>query len=100
MTSIVTPSEELRRIAGLARTGRLDEAADAVAADPRDPTACYAQVTEAVYTRSAGRWRRYEKHLEPVLDILRPWVDRFGYSLDDDRVPAWDGAPGVVVDPV
>lgn len=63
-------------------------------------TASYAQVTEAVYTRSAGRWRRYEKHLEPVLDILRPWVDRFGYSLDDDRVPAWDGAPGVVVDPV
>ncbi|MFK4871342.1 sulfotransferase [Novosphingobium sp. ZW T3_23] len=63
-------------------------------------TASYAQVTEAVYTRSAGRWRRYEKHLEPVLEILRPWVDRFGYSLDDDRVPAWDGTPGVVVDPV
>jgi Flp pilus assembly protein TadD len=52
-------------------------------------TASYAQVTEAVYTRAAGRWRRYEKHLEPVLDTLRPWVERFGYSLDDDRVPGF-----------
>ncbi|MBO9516949.1 MAG: sulfotransferase [Porphyrobacter sp.] len=52
-------------------------------------TASYAQVTEAVYTRAAGRWRRYEKHLEPVLEILRPWAERFGYSLDDDRVPGF-----------
>ncbi len=63
-------------------------------------TASYAQVTEAVYTRAAGRWRRYEKHLEPVLEILRPWAERFGYSLDDDRMPAWGGPPGLAIDPV
>ncbi|TCU61840.1 tetratricopeptide repeat protein [Novosphingobium sp. PhB57] len=63
-------------------------------------TASYAQVTEAIYTRAAGRWRRYEKHLEPVLDILRPWVERFGYSLEDDRVPAWGGPPDLDIDPV
>ena len=61
-------------------------------------TASYAQVTEAVYTRSAGRWRRYEKHLEPVLDILRPWVERFGYSLEDDRVPVSSETSGIVAD--
>lgn len=63
-------------------------------------TASYSQVTEAIYTRAAGRWRRYERHLAPVLDVLRPWVDRFGYSLDDDRVPEWESPPGRVVDPV
>jgi Flp pilus assembly protein TadD len=44
-------------------------------------TASYAQVTEPVYARAAGRWRRYERQLRPVLPILAPWVERFGYSL-------------------
>ena len=55
-------------------------------------TASYAQVTEPVYTRSAGRWKRYEQHLAPVLPVLAPWVERFGYSLDDGRIPAWPEA--------
>ena len=44
-------------------------------------TASYAQVTEQIYTRSAGKWRNYRKHLEPVLPILAPWVEKFGYEL-------------------
>ncbi|OYY66711.1 tetratricopeptide repeat-containing sulfotransferase family protein [Sphingomonas sp. 28-62-11] len=44
-------------------------------------TASYAQVTEPIYKRAAGRWERYRQHLEPVLPILQPWVDRFGYTL-------------------
>lgn len=46
-------------------------------------TASYAQVHEPLYTRAAGRWTRYAEQLEPVRDILEPWVERFGYSLDD-----------------
>ncbi|WP_395331653.1 sulfotransferase [Novosphingobium sp. BL-8H] len=57
-------------------------------------TASYAQVTEAVYTRAAGRWRRYERHLAPVFATLKPWAEGFGYSLDDDRVPSWSEPPG------
>jgi len=45
-------------------------------------TASYAQVVEPIYQRSAGRWQSYRKHLEPVFPILRPWVEKFGYSLD------------------
>lgn len=45
-------------------------------------TPSYAQVTEQVYTRASGRWTRYRPQLEPVLPILAPWVERFGYSLD------------------
>jgi tetratricopeptide (TPR) repeat protein len=44
-------------------------------------TASYAQVVEPIYTRSAGRWQNYRKHLEPVLPILEPWVRKLGYSL-------------------
>lgn len=55
-------------------------------------TASYAQVTEPVYKRASGRWRRYEKHLAPIFDKLQPWVERFGYSLVDDRIPDWPAA--------
>jgi tetratricopeptide (TPR) repeat protein len=47
----------------------------------RIKTASYAQVVQPIYTRSAGRWRNYRKHLEPVLPALQPWIDKFGYSL-------------------
>ena len=43
-------------------------------------TASYAQVTEPIYTRAAGRWERYRRHLEPVLPVLAPWIERFGYT--------------------
>lgn len=44
-------------------------------------TASYAQVTEPIYRRSVGRWERYRTHLEPVLPVLRPWAEKFGYSI-------------------
>lgn len=37
------------------------------------------QVREGLYTGAAGQWRRYERELAPVLPILQPWVERFGY---------------------
>ena len=46
----------------------------------RIKTASYAQVVEPIYTRSAGRWEKYRKHLEPVLTVLKPWIEKFGYS--------------------
>lgn len=44
-------------------------------------SASYAQVTEPIYGRAAGRWVRYRRHVEPVLPLLEPWVERLGYSL-------------------
>lgn len=55
-------------------------------------TASYAQVSEPIYTRSAGRWERYREHLEPVLPILAPWVERLGY-------PPIDAAPAPALSP-
>ena len=44
-------------------------------------TASYAQVTEPLYRRSVGRWQRYRKYLEPVIPVLRPWAEKFGYLI-------------------
>lgn len=44
-------------------------------------TASYAQVTERLYQRASGRWERYRAQLEPVLPILSPWAETFGYEV-------------------
>ncbi|MET0377250.1 MAG: sulfotransferase, partial [Rhizorhabdus sp.] len=44
-------------------------------------TASYSQVTEPIYTRSAGRWERYRTHMESILPILRPWAEKMGYAI-------------------
>lgn len=44
-------------------------------------TPSYRQVTEKIYTRASGRWLRYQKHMKPVLDILAPHAERYGYSV-------------------
>ena len=43
-------------------------------------TPSYDQVTEPLSRRPSGRWRRYERQLEPVLPILLPWAKRLGYD--------------------
>lgn len=46
----------------------------------RIDTPSYHQVTEAIYTRARYRWLRYEPQLSPVLEILQPWIRKFGYD--------------------
>jgi len=43
-------------------------------------TPSYAQVTEGIYARAKGRWERYREQLQPIMPILAPWVERFGYE--------------------
>jgi tetratricopeptide (TPR) repeat protein len=40
----------------------------------------YADVTQPVYKRACGRWRNYQKYLEPHLAELEPFVKAFGYD--------------------
>jgi tetratricopeptide (TPR) repeat protein len=40
----------------------------------------YADVTQPVYNRARGRWRHYQKYLEPHLENLEPFVKAFGYE--------------------
>jgi len=47
----------------------------------RARTASYAQVTEKVYTRSVHRYKNYQKWLEPIIPVLEPYIERYGYTV-------------------
>jgi len=44
-------------------------------------TASYAQVSERLYQRSRYRYLNYLQHLQPVVPILQPVIDRLGYTV-------------------
>lgn len=44
----------------------------------RSPT--YAAVAQPIYKTAKGRWRNYEKYLEPHLAQLEPFIKAFGYE--------------------
>lgn len=44
-------------------------------------TPSYHQVIRPVYSDAINRWRRYQRHFGAALDLLRPYVERFGYTL-------------------
>ncbi len=43
-------------------------------------TPSYERVVAPIDRKSVARWRNYEKHLGAALDILRPYVEAFGYE--------------------
>jgi tetratricopeptide (TPR) repeat protein len=40
----------------------------------------YEAVSRPLYTSAIGRWRHYQKYLEPCLEALEPFVSAFGYA--------------------
>jgi tetratricopeptide (TPR) repeat protein len=50
-------------------------------ADRKPPTSpTYHDVRKPLYSRSVGRWRRYEKYLAPALPALEAYCKAFGYD--------------------
>jgi len=47
---------------------------------PQTPS--YAQVTERLHDRSRHRYRNYLRHLEPIIPIVQPVMNRLGYTLE------------------
>ncbi|HET7649486.1 MAG TPA: sulfotransferase [Gammaproteobacteria bacterium] len=43
-------------------------------------TPSYHQVVQPLYSDAMERWRRYRAYFEPVLPLLRPYIERFGYT--------------------
>jgi hypothetical protein len=62
-------SESMRGFAEAARTR-----------DIRTPSA--PQVRRGLYEDAVGQWRRYAAEMTPVMDVLKPWVERFGYPVE------------------
>ena len=42
-------------------------------------TPSYSQVVQPLYKQASGRWTNYRKQMEPVLPVLQPWIEAFGY---------------------
>jgi len=40
----------------------------------------YEAVAEPIYTRAIGRWKNYERLLEPAMQTLEPFIREFGYN--------------------
>jgi tetratricopeptide (TPR) repeat protein len=58
-----------------------DFAARAKSQDARSLTPSYDQVSEPIYNRSVDRWKRYARHIEPMVDIIKSHVKTLGYDL-------------------
>jgi Tfp pilus assembly protein PilF len=56
----------------------LDFAAKARSRGISTPSA--AQVARGLNREGQGAWRRYREQMAPVLPLLEPWADRFGYA--------------------
>ena len=61
--------EGMRDFAAKARTRSID-------------TPSAAQVARGLNREGIGTWRRYRAQLEPVLPMLQPWVETFGYPAE------------------
>jgi tetratricopeptide (TPR) repeat protein len=42
-------------------------------------TPSYSQIIQPLYKQASGRWSNYRKQMEPVLPVLKPWIEAFGY---------------------
>ena len=42
-------------------------------------TPSYRQVSEPIYKTSLYRWKHYQRYFKPLLPVLQPYIDRFGY---------------------
>jgi tetratricopeptide (TPR) repeat protein len=73
---------EMRRICDFLGIGWDDSMRDfATHARGRDiKTPSAQQVVRGLNREGAGQWRRFQVQLAPILPILAPWVERFGYK--------------------
>ena len=46
-------------------------------------TPSYSDIAQPVYTRASGRWRNYKSQLQPVMGLLQPYIEAFGYDSDN-----------------
>jgi hypothetical protein len=37
-------------------------------------------VAQPIYSNAIGKWKNYSQHLEPVLPLLKPYIEQFEYA--------------------
>jgi tetratricopeptide (TPR) repeat protein len=60
-------------------------------------TPSYSQVIEPVNRKAVDRWRAYERHFIPILPMVAPYLERWGYNAPPGATPAGlvSGAAGL-----
>ena len=66
------PDSNVREILGFVGLEWSDACLNFHSSDRVVRTASYDQVRQPLYTKSAGRWKNYEKHLGPLIKALEP----------------------------
>ena len=51
-----------------------------ITSDGTDDTPSINLVNQLLYSSSVGKWRHYSEALEPVSDMLEPWIKRYNYE--------------------
>lgn len=80
---VAEPAAQVRRIGaflGLEHAESMLEFAAHARGKRYIRTPSYAEVVEPINANGVGRWRRYGEFLAPVLPILAPQLDRWGYA--------------------
>jgi hypothetical protein len=80
---IVDPRTELRALLdflGLEWTEAVLDHQASAARRGQVNTASYAQIHQPLHTDAKERWRKFSAHMEPVMPILMPWIERMGYQ--------------------
>ena len=81
VTDFETTSRALCGFLGVPWTSDLENFGQTARAG-RISTPSATQVGRGLYAEGVDQWRRYDFALEPVLPILQPWIDEFGYAAD------------------
>ncbi|HTK83606.1 MAG TPA: sulfotransferase [Patescibacteria group bacterium] len=55
---------------------------DQTAHGRRIKTPSASQVSQKIYTRAKGRWHKYREYMGKAPDILRPWIEKYGYEFE------------------
>jgi Flp pilus assembly protein TadD len=79
VTDFETTSRSLCDFLGVPWTADLENFAETARAG-RISTPSATQVGRGLYAEGIDQWRRYAFALEPVLPILQPWIETFGYA--------------------
>jgi tetratricopeptide (TPR) repeat protein len=65
---------------GLAWDNQVLDYRQRLSATKRVNSPSYEAVAQPIYTRAVGRWKQYERYLEPALATIEPFIREFGYG--------------------
>ena len=73
-------TEPVLKFLGCAWTDEVEDFRRTAEARGRIQTPSYSQVSQELYQTAAGRWKNYQEQMAPVMGLLEPWIEHWGYG--------------------